>query len=308
MPRKIKPASRSASYLRSWVRPGFFMCLPAILILITFIFVPLFLNIGFSLTNYSVNNPAPRFVGLQNFINIFNDPNVGLIFNNTLKLALVYVVGLNLLAILVSVLLMKVSYRFATATKTILYVPCLLAMVVVGFIFRVLFSYKNGPINYVLRGLGLPNGLIPEWLGDPRLVIITVGLTIIWYALGYYTVIYYNGQISISQEMYEAARVDGANQFQEFRFVTIPLLAPTITINVVLTTIAIIGSFDLPTTLTNGGGPGRFGTTVSMWIYQLYFENHQYGKSIALSVILSAIGILAALVELKTLRSKEVQQ
>ena len=85
------------------------------------------------------------------------------------------------------------------------------------------------------------------------------------------------------------------------------MLAPSITINVVLTTMAIIGSFDLPYTLTNGGGPGQYGTVIPIWIYRLYFNNMQYGKALALAVILAVIAMIVAVIELKILLKREAK-
>ena len=292
-------------YQRQWRRAGLLMAAPAMLTIVLFVFVPLLMNVGYALTDYNVTSTVPRFIGLTNFKNIINDPDFGLVCKNTIQLALLYVVGLNVLAILLSVLVVQLGNGLGTAIKSILYFPCLLAMVVVGFIWRILFNYNSGVINRVLEAIHVPEALIPEWLGDPKMIIISCSITIIWYALGYYVVIYYAGLMNIPPELYEVSSIEGANKWQEFTKVTLPLLAPSITINVVLTTMAIIGNFDLPYALTNGGGPGKYGTTIPIWIYQLYFKNYQYGKAIALAVLLALFAIIVALIELKILLKRE---
>lgn len=302
----MRIARKSGVYKDSWKWSGMMMSLPAILTVLVFIFIPLAMNLGYSFTDYTVSSIVPRFIGFTNFINIINDPDFGLVCINTIKLAVIYVVGLNTLAIFISVLIARVGRKFGNLVKTILYFSCLLAMVVVGFIWRVLFNYSNGIINKVLSFV-LPKGMIPEWLGDPSYIMLSIGITVIWFALGYYVVIYYAGLMSIPTDLYEVSNIEGANSWQEFRYVTLPLLAPSITINVVLTTMAIIASFDLPYTLTNGGGPGKYGTTIPIWIYQMYFLNFQYGKSIALSCFLAVIAIIVAIIELKILLKKEVE-
>jgi len=298
---------RSVHFKKVWARIGVLMSLPAILSVAIFVFTPLFMNIGYSLTDYSVSSTVPRFIGLENFKNIINDMNFKLIMTNTLKLALLYVIGLNTLAILVSVLIVQVGRKLGNFVKSVLYFPCLLAMVVVGFIWRILFNYTHGMINKALMFLGVPENLVPEWLGDPKMIIYSIGITIIWYALGYYVVIYYAGLMSIPVELYEVSNIEGANKWQEFLYVTLPLLAPSITINVVLTSMAIIGSFDLPYTLTNGGGPGKFGTTLPVWIYQTYFHDYLYGKAIAQAAMLTGIAVIIATIELKILLKREVR-
>lgn len=292
-------------YQVQWRKAGLLMAAPAMLVIIAFVFIPLILNMGYALTDYNVTSTVPRFIGLNNFKSIISDPDFGLVCKNTLELAVLYVVGLNILAILVAVLVVRLGSGLGNTIKSILYFPCLLAMVVVGFIWRILFDYNNGVINKALEFLHLPEAFIPEWLGDSKMIIVSVSLTIIWYALGYYVVIYYAGLMNISPDLYEVSSIEGASKWQEFRKVTLPLLAPSITINVVLTTMAIIGTFDLPYALTNGGGPGKYGTTIPIWIYQLYFKNYQYGKALALAVFLAVIAVVVALIELKILLKKE---
>jgi ABC-type sugar transport systems, permease components len=282
------------------------MSLPAMLTLVVFIFIPLIMNLGYSLTDYTVSSTIPRFIGLKNFQSIIKDPDFGLVCKNTIVLALIYVVGLNTLAIFISVLIVKVSRGFGNFIKTALYFPCLLAMVVVGFIWRVLFNYTDGIINKALM-LIIPESIVPEWLGNPNMIMISIGITVIWFALGYYIVIYYAGLMAIPVELYEVSNIEGAGRWQEFKHVTLPLLAPSITINVVLTTMAIIATFDLPFALTNGGGPGKFGTTIPLWIYQMYFMNYQYGKAIALACLLAVIAVIVAIIELKILLKREVE-
>ena len=302
----MKTGKAGSIYKQHWKRAGLLMSLPAIFTILVFVFIPLIMNTGYAFTEYNVSSTIPKFIGFENFKSIFSDPNFGLVCRNTIELALLYVVGLNTLAILIAVLIVRISRGFGNFVKSILYFPCLLAMVVVGFIWRVLFNYTNGIINKVLM-LVFPENMVPEWLGAPNMIMISLSITIIWYALGYYMVIYYAGLMAIPVELYEVSNIEGANSWQEFTKVTLPMLAPTITINVVLTSMAIIGTFDLPYALTNGGGPGKLGTTIPIWIYQMYFINYQYGKAIALSSFLTVIAIAVAVVELKILLKKEVE-
>ena len=298
---------RGTVYQRKWRKLGVLMALPAMILVSAFVFIPLIMNIGYSLTDYTVNSDVPNFIGFANFVSIFQDPDFGLICSNTIKLALLYVVGLNTLAIALAILIANVGKVMGNTIKSILYFPCLLAMAVVGFVWRIIFNYNNGIINRMLMMLGMSKDTVPEWLGDPNLIMISTSIAIIWYALGYYIVIYYAGLMSISPDLYEVSSIEGATKWQEFRKVTLPMLAPSITINVVLTTMAIIGSFDLPYTLTNGGGPGQYCTVIPIWIYRLYFTNMQYGKALALAVILAVIAMVVAVIELKILLKREAK-
>ena len=119
---------------RKWQTAGIIMAAPAMIVIITFIFLPLIMNIGYAFTNYNLNSIVPKFTGLTNFRNILRDPDFWLVCKNTLVLALVYVLGLNTIAIIVSVMIAKLSVGLGNAIKSVLYFPCLLAMVVVGYI------------------------------------------------------------------------------------------------------------------------------------------------------------------------------
>jgi ABC-type sugar transport system permease subunit len=291
---------------RSWCVKGALMSLLALFLVIFFIYIPLAMNLAYSMTNYS---PFTRgniaFIGFKNFSILFSDKDFGLIVKNTLYMAFLYVVILNILAIFFAVLVTHVRIRYGSFIKSLLYFPCLIAMGVVGYIWRVLYSYRDGLINTFLRFLGFSRP--PEWLGMPDLIIPSTVIAVIWYALGYYVVIYYAGLVAIPQELYEASSVEGATRWHDFRYITLPLLGPSITINIILTSMAIIGTFDLPYTLTNSGGPGRFGTTIPLWIYNLYFKDVKFGQSIALSACLMAVAMVIALIELKILVRKETE-
>lgn len=287
-----------------WGLHGTLMAVPALALVIVFIYTPLFMNIGYSMTNYSSTvRQDLKFIGFENFQRLFADKDFMLVVNNTLYLTILYVVILNTMAVVFSVLIMQTSQKYGAFIKSILYFPCLIAMAVVGYMWKIMYSYKNGLINMFLGAIGFEK--VPQWLGDIKMIMPSTAIAIIWYALGYYIVIYYAGLMAIPTELYEASSVEGSNRWQDFRFITFPLLAPSITINVILTTMAIIGSFDLPYTLTSGGGPGRFGTTIPLWIYRLYFTDYQFGQSIALSVLLMVVAMVVALIELKVLTARE---
>lgn len=293
-------------YKEKWLFPGTMLALPALLLMIAFIVLPLFMNIGYVFTDYNLTSTIPRFIGLTNFKNMFLDRDFLLVATNTLKLMLTYIFAVNLLAIIVGILLAKMTVGFGNFVKTVIYFPQLLSMVVVGFTWKILFNFSNGPINKLLLVLGVAQKNLPQWLGDPSLIMPTIAIVVLWFQTGYYSIIYYTGMMNIPQEYYEVSAIEGANKWQELRYITLPFLAPSITINTVLLTIASISSFALPAALTTGGGPGRYGTTISLWTYNTYFFGQQYGKSLAISVFLSLFAILVALVEMKILLKREV--
>jgi ABC-type sugar transport system permease subunit len=170
-----------------------------------------------------------------------------------------------------------------------------------------MFDYTHGPINQLLLTLGIPSESLPEWLGDFSLVIPSVGIVVLWFVTGYYAMIYFAGILNIAPEYYEAAAIDGANQWQQITNITLPFIAPSITINTVLLSITSLAVFALPMTLLDGGGPGRYGTTISLWAFTTYFKESQYGKAIAISTLLGIIAVCIAIVELRILLKREAR-
>jgi len=295
---------KKPSYRDRWEIEGLIFALPSFLVLLVFIIIPIILNLRYCLTNYDGIRAEFDFIGLENFISIFQSDSFVVILMNTFQLSLIYVVGLNVLAIILAALIVRVSARFGNFVKSLLFFPCLLSMVVVGFIWRLIYNYNSGLINVTANKLGL-EFLIQEWLGDKALILPSVGVSIIWFALGYYLIIYYAGFMAIPVELYEAADVEGASPVKQFFKVTLPMLAPSITINVVLSTVAILAAFDLPYVLTAGGGPGYYGSTLAIEIYRYAYNSIQQGKAFALSVILAFISIVIALIELRLFLKRE---
>jgi raffinose/stachyose/melibiose transport system permease protein len=271
-----------------------------------FIVLPVILNFYLAFTNYKGFGVPFRFIGLQNFRSILTDPSFWVVFANTFKLLLIYVVVLNVVAVFLAVLIVDMGAGFGSFIKSLLHFPCLLAQVVVGFVWRMLLSYQRGLVNVTFRGLGLES-LALNWLGEKNLVIPVISLVIVWFATGYYTIIYYAGLMGISPEYYEVATLEGANARQKFRFVTLPLLAPAITINVVLSTMGVLGAYDLPTSLSSGGGPGYHGTTFAILVIRYVYETYQMGKALSVAVVMALIAIVFAYIELKLLVRREVQ-
>lgn len=292
-----------ATYQEGWKWKGFLFIAPAAIVLFIMVIYPLISGVGYAFTDYDGLNQDINFVGLENFKAIISDNNFWLIVKNTIIVSAIYVITLNILAVFLSVLIMRVGKIFGNLVKSVLYIPCLIAMAIVGFIWRLIYNYNDGILNKFLSIF--KHGLIQDWLGNPNLVLISTSLSIVWFALGYYMVIYCAGLMSIPVDLYEVADIEGAGRWQTFKKVTLPLLAPSITINVVLSSMAIFACFDLPYVLTAGGGPGYYGTTLAISVYRLAYVSRQMGKSFAMAAILAVFSIVIAIIELKLLLKKE---
>lgn len=294
------------TYTQSWARTSIIFVLPVLTLVIGLVIVPILMNFWLAFTNYKGFGVPFRYVGLQNFKAIFTDEFFWLVLLNTAKLLFIYVVILNIFAIILSVLIYNVGDRFGNAVKSLFYFPCLLAQVVIGFVWRMILNYQKGLANGILRSLGL-DGLAMNWLGEPGLIIPVISLVIVWFATGYYTVIYFAGLMNISPEYYEVSDVEGANSFQKFFYITLPLLAPSITINTVLSTMGVLAAYDLPNALSAGGGPGYYGTTIAMYIVRLVYERRMQGRALAVAVVMALIAVALAFLELKILLKREEQ-
>lgn len=290
----------SSSGLSSYI-----MVIPALVLVFSFVVLPFILNVGYSFTDYTRLNQEVHFIGLTNFKNMFSDKSFSLVAWNTVKISLIYIVIINLLALIFAVLLSNVRRRFGSFIRTVVFIPQLLSMIVVGFLWRIMLSYKNGPVNALLIALGVSKDAVPQWLGNIKLVIPSLGFALIWLVTGYYLIIYYAGIMNIPVDYYEVCTLDGATPLQTFWYVTLPSLAPTIKINTVLLTIESLSVFAVPAAMTEGGGPGRYGTTFALWAYNTYFKNLQYGKGIAMSVVIGLVAIILALVEMRVLAEQE---
>jgi len=284
---------------------GLIFAMPSFLIITLFFFIPVCLSLRYSLTDWNGISANPSFIGIENFIDLFNEKNFFVVLLNTIFLMLLYVPVLNALSLLMSLFIFNSGKTLGNVCKSILFFPNLLSMVVVGFIWKIIFNYESGLLNQIFRKLGF-QFLVQDWLGNINLVLPSISMSIIWFAIGYFTTIYVSGLASIPQELYEACKVEGANNQQIFFRITLPLLAPSITINIVLSSIGIISTFDLPFVMTNGG-PGYASETIAMMIYHYAFSTLQQGYSLALSIILMFIAIIIAYVEFKLLRKREIE-
>lgn len=276
--------------------------LPAVLLVTVFLICPIILSFQYSFTDWNGVSGDYRFVGFENYRNVIMAAEFKTLLFNTFYLIVLYVPVLNVLAVLLAVLIYDMG-RFANFYKAVLFLPNIVSMVVVGFIWRTIYNPSTGPLAYFLERAGL-GGWIQDWLGQKQTVMPSLSVAIIWFALGFYVLIYLGGLSTVPEELYEAAAVDGIHWWQRLFYITLPLIAQSITVNIVVSTIAILTLFDLPYVLTQGG-PGYASETMALMSYQYAFKAMSQGKGMALAVMLTLITILFAVIELFFLNKKE---
>lgn len=282
------------------VRQYLVLVLPGMIIFTVGLIIPLFLSFRYSLTDWDGMTAEKTFVGLQNYIKLFKDKEFLESWWFTIKFTIGNTIIQNVLALLFAVALDS-GIRFQKLYRTAFFVPCLISAIVVGFVWLKMFSNVLPAINDLL-GTGF-NFLL---FGKAETVLGGLLIANNWQWVGYWMLIYLAGLQSVPAELYEAAKVDGANAIHRFFNVTIPMLAPAITICVVGITTGSLKVYDLLVASTKGG-PGRASTSVIYKTYTTAINGRQYGYGSAMTVTLVIALLLVALIQVKGLRKKEVQ-
>ena len=282
------------------VRQYLVLVLPGMIIFTVGLIIPLFLSFRYSLTDWDGMTAEKTFVGLQNYIKLFKDKEFLESWWFTIKFTIGNTIIQNVRALLFAVALDS-GIRFQKLYRTAFFVPCLISAIVVGFVWLKMFSNVLPAINDLL-GTGF-NFLL---FGKAETVLGGLLIANNWQWVGYWMLIYLAGLQSVPAELYEAAKVDGANAIHRFFNVTIPMLAPAITICVVGITTGSLKVYDLLVASTKGG-PGRASTSVIYKTYTTAINGRQYGYGSAMTVTLVIALLLVALIQVKGLRKKEVQ-
>ena len=273
----------SRPYEKFW--QAYLYILPGFVIYALFVLLPIVSTVRYSLTEWT-GFSAPTYIGLANYERLANDS----IFWNALGNNAFFVVFYSILPILLGLLLTSLiargQLRGMVLFRTGLFIPQVMSMVVVGIIWRWLFDFR-GPINSFLRDVGLA-GWVRPWLGDFTWAPYATGAVGTWVQYGFCMVLFIAGMQSISEDLYDAAKVDGAGAWRQFRFVTVPGLQQHILVAFVVTFIAALRVFDLVFVLTRGG-PGRETQVVSMLIYQEAFEFHRAGYGAAMALVMTVL-------------------
>jgi len=266
------PAVRRKSPYPYW------FCLPAAVVFFVFFVVPTFSSFFFSLTRWDLTDW--EFIGLDNFIQFFQEPALVMSLKNTLIYAVVtcglkVVLGMLLAQLLTSQIIARGFLR------SVAFFPVLVSTIGVGLTFTVLMDPSNGVINKSLAAIGIEG---PAWLVDPKFALLSVALVDVWKGVGLATVIFIAGIVSIPREYFEASAVDGASAFRRFWHIVLPLSKPAITTVIILSLIGGLRSFDLIWAMTRGG-PGFTSDVIASVIYKQYQAGF-YGLSTAGNVVL----------------------
>ncbi len=281
-------------------RAALWFVAPAVLVIGVFFLLPVVAALLMSLTDFDIYALADlrnlRFVGLANYTRLLGNPLFWQALGNTLYFVLVGVPLSIALSLGAALLLNSPLARFTQVCRTALFAPVVTTLVAVAVIWRYLFSARYGLINYALGAIGISP---IDWLGNPRWAMPAIIVFAVWKNFGYNMIILLAGLQSIPAELYEAARIDGASVWRQFRSVTLPLLAPVLLMVGILTVAGYFQLFAEPYVMTQGG-PLQSTVSVLYFMYEEGFKWWNLGSASAVAFILFVIIFAVTALQMRT--------
>ena len=275
---------------RRHAAPPWWFIVPALLLFTFVVLVPSARGVYYAFTDWDGLDPAFSFIGSDNFTAIADDPDALQAIWHTLLIAVAITVIQNGIGLLLA-LGVNTMIKSRNLLRALLFAPAVITPIVTAYLWRNLLG-PDGAVNSLLSAVGMDSWR-QNWLGDPDLALWMIVLVVVWQFAGYSMVIFLAGLQSVPKEIYEAAAIDGSGPVRRFWSIIRPLLAPAVTINLMLSIIGGIKLFDQVYALT-GGGPGHATDTISTLIYKDAFTLGEFGYSIALAVVLTAIVAIAS--------------
>jgi multiple sugar transport system permease protein len=282
---------------------GWTFAAPFVILFGIFLAFPILASFVLSFTSFGLKdlaNPVgSTVVGLKNYVDLFSDPVFWTALFNTFYFVIVGVPLTLVFGLLIATALNRGVSRFRTVFRVGYYLPVITSIVAIAVVWRFLLDPDVGLINMALGGLGI-NG--PAWLADPVLAMPSIIAMAVWRNLGFAMIVFLAGLQAIPAMLYEAAAIDGAGRWQGFRYVTLPMLRPTILFMTVITTIGYLQLFEEPFVMT-AGGPLNKTLSITMYMYQQGFTFFHQGFASSIAYVLFVIVAIVAFLQFKFLRS-----
>ncbi|NLE82058.1 MAG: sugar ABC transporter permease [Rhodococcus sp.] len=273
--------------------------IPNLALIAIFAYWPVLGNAYLSLTRWDMIAPSPTFVGLDNYVQLLTDPA----FLRVLRITLIWVVtvvGVSLAGGLALALLFATGRRGSAAVSALAFSPHILSGAAVAAIWLFLFDPNYGLSRVLFSAVGLDS---PHWTTSSRWALPALVIVAIWKGVGFVAIVYLSALQALPSDVMEAAKLDGANRWQTFRHVTLPLLSPTTLFLLVTQVIAAFQSFDLIAMMT-GGGPGGATTTLSWFIYNEGFRQFKAGSAAAGAMIMFVLLMVVTVVQMRFVERK----
>lgn len=291
---------KSGRRLSSKSRTYLGMLIPVVILFFAFNTLPLIIGAFYSFTNYR-GYGSWDFVGFRNYFDLFTDSRVWNSYFFTFKYAIVGTILVNVISLLMG-LGLNSKIRFKSTLRGIYFVPNILGGLIVGYIFSFIFTYIIPAVGETFNIEWIQNSI----LADERYAWIGVLIVGVWQAVAMNTIIYISGLQTIPEDVYEASRIDGAGKFLTFRKITLPLLMPFISINLVLSTKNMLMVFDQIMSLTKGG-PAQSTESISYLIYRNGMDGGQFGFQSANAVIFFVLIVTISVIQMRMTGKKEEQ-
>ncbi|MBY4602260.1 MULTISPECIES: carbohydrate ABC transporter permease [Bacillus] len=268
------------------------------LVFLLFVYIPIFENVFLSLFQWSSFSPEKTFIGLRNYVELFHDPVFYQALTNNVLYAVISIVcqvfgGLILAAVLEDKLVRKWSPFF----RTVFFLPVVISMTVIALLFDFIYNPETGLLNQLLQAVGLDQ-LTRAWLGDDSTAMLSVIFVSQWQSVGYIAMLYIVSIQKIPDELYEAARLDGAGKIQQFFHITVPQTKEMSFVAVVMTLTGAFTVFNEPYILT-GGGPGNASEVLSTFLYKSAFTKDMMGYASAIATVVLLITLALSLMQMK---------
>lgn len=274
---------------------------PALFVYSLYVIYPILTTLSYSF--YDWNGVSEKvFIGLENYVTMFKDEIFWVSLKNNVWVVLASVFVQIPLGLLMALLLFA-PIRGIRLFNGVYFIPFLMSTVAVGMLWGLMYDPINGSINKAINLLGFEN---IAWLSEKNIAIFSVLMVIVWQFSPFYMILFKAGIVGISEEMYEAAEIDGANYFQKFMKITLPLLAPTIITSSILAIVGSLKSFDLFYIMT-GGGPNHGTEILGTYMYKQAFVNYNmgYGSAIAFTMFVLALVVVVIIQLLDHYRKKK---
>lgn len=284
-PRSSKPQLRFST---TW-----WYLLPALALYTFVVLVPSVRGLIEAFTDWDGLSTDRNFVGFENFVDITQDPVALQTIVQTITIAIALTILQNGIGLLLA-LGIKSRIKSQRILRLVFFAPAVVTPILTAYLWKYILS-PGGALDLGLGATGL-GFLQQDWLGDPDLALWCVIAVLVWQFSGYSMLIFLAGLEGIPEETLEAASVDGAGTFRKFFYITVPMLAPAIIVNTMLTLVGGLKQFDVVWVLTNGG-PANSTQTLSTLIYKNAFQFSEYGYSIALAVVLTLIAVPISLIQ-----------
>ena len=295
---RVRPVPQQMARQRAFWRAEWFLFLlfvgPNLLLFGIFSYWPMISNLYLSLVRWDMISPVKTFVGSANYAYLFNDDTFRMVLRNSAVFT-VGAVGGSLVLGLATALLLNQKLRWRNGARAVLFAPTLLSGAAIGIVWVYIFDPRFGLLARLLGGIGIGS---PSWLTDPAWALPAVIIVYVWKNVGFSTVIYLAGLQAIPQDLYEAARVDGAGVLWRFRSVTLPMLSPITFFLVITALLNSFQAFDIIKVMTEGG-PVDATNTLIYYVYEQGFVAYNAGRAAAAALVLFAIMFVITLIQLR---------